>query len=120
MDAIAMWNQMGWFAKISLLIGALPLVASGLYVLRPTERRLALMRPISLAGLFAATGGTVAGFVNALHSLAIESEFTPALVPRLAAGAAESLVAVFFGFACLTVAWLLVAVGMQRGAGETT
>jgi hypothetical protein len=109
-----MWSQMGWFAKISLLIGVLPLVAGGMNVIRPTERRLALMRPISLAGLFAALAGAVVGFINALTALARASEFTPALVPRLAAGASESLVTVFFGFACLTVAWLLVAVGMQR------
>jgi hypothetical protein len=33
-------------------------------------------------------------------------------------GAAEALVSTFVGFACLTVAWLLVAVGMGRqGAG---
>jgi hypothetical protein len=38
-----MWNQMGWFAKISLLIGVLPLLASGLFVIRPTERRLAFI-----------------------------------------------------------------------------
>jgi hypothetical protein len=114
MDGMAMWNQMGWFAKISLLVGVLPLVAGGLYVIRPTERRLALMRPISLAGLFAAMAGTAAGFVNTLRALAVADEFTPALVPPLAAGASESLVTVFFGFACLTVAWLLVAVGMQR------
>jgi hypothetical protein len=109
-----MWNQMGWFAKISLLIGVLPLLAGGLYVIRPTERRLALVRPISLAGLFAALAGTVVGFVNTLHAVATVPEVTPALVPDLAAGASESLVTVFFGFACLTVAWLLVAVGMQR------
>ena len=30
----------------------------------------------------------------------------------MAIGAAESLVPVFVGFACLTVAWLLVAVGL--------
>jgi hypothetical protein len=33
-------------------------------------------------------------------------------------GASESLVAVFVGFACLSVAWLLVAVGMSRGREE--
>ena len=109
---------MGWFAKLSLLIGALPLAAAGLYALRPTERRLALMRPISLAGLFAALGGAVLGFVAALRALAMADQITPAMVPAIAAGASESLVTVFFGFACLTVAWLLVAVGMQRHARE--
>jgi hypothetical protein len=115
-----LWNQMGWFAKLSLLIGALPLVAAGLYVIQPTERRLALMRPISLAGLFAAIGGTVVGLLNVLRAAAMSDAFTPDVFRQMAGGASEALVAVFFGFACLTVAWLLVAVGMQRGAGETT
>jgi hypothetical protein len=35
-------------------------------------------------------------------------------IRQAAVGAAESLVPVFPGFACLTVAWLLVAAGMGR------
>ena len=35
---------------------------------------------------------------------------------RIAIGAGEALVPVFFGFACLTVAWILVALGMRRTA----
>jgi hypothetical protein len=36
----------------------------------------------------------------------------------MATGAAESLVTMFVGFASLTVAWLLVAVGMGRNGGR--
>ena len=34
----------------------------------------------------------------------------------VAVGVAESLVSMFVGFACLTAAWLLVAVGMGRSS----
>ena len=40
----------------------------------------------------------------------------PPLSPAVAAGFAESLVTVFFGFGCLTIAWLCVAFGMWRKA----
>ena len=36
----------------------------------------------------------------------------------MAIGAAESLVPVLLGFACLTVAWLVVAIGMGRRSGR--
>jgi hypothetical protein len=37
------------------------------YVVRPTEHNLALMRPLSLAGLFAAIAGTIMGFISMLQ-----------------------------------------------------
>lgn len=80
---------------------------------RPRERGPRAAQP--LAQRVCRHAGTVSGFITGLAANARESEFTPALLPRFAAGASEALVAVFFGLACLTVAWLLVAVGMQRG-----
>jgi hypothetical protein len=38
----------------------------------------------------------------------------PGLTSRAAVGIAESLVMLFFGFGCLTVAWLCVAIGLWR------
>lgn len=73
---------------------------------------LALMRPLSLAGLFAALSGGVLGVINVLR-FGGTRELT-AETYRVIIGTAESLVATFVGFACLTVAWLLVAAGMGR------
>jgi hypothetical protein len=104
------------FARLTLVVGILPLIMAAVYVSRPTERHLALMRPLSLAGLFAAIAGGVLGGINVLK-LAWTRELTAENYRVMAVGAAESLVPVLVGFAALTVAWLLVAVGMGRRGG---
>jgi hypothetical protein len=105
------------FALLTLIVGMVPLIMAVVYVSRPTERHLALMRPLSLAALFAATAGGVLGGINVL-SFAWTRELSAENYRVMAVGTAESLVPVLVGFASLSVAWLLVAVGMgRRGAG---
>jgi len=106
-------RQASLMALLSLALTFVPLVMAVLYVARPSERRLALMRPLSLAGLFAALTGCALGFINTLRYIGLRRE-GPVDFSIAAIGAAESLVTVFVGFACLTVAWLLVAAGMGR------
>lgn len=101
------------FALLTLAVGIVPLIMALVYVSRPTERHLALMRPLSLAALFAAIAGSVVGGMNVL-TLAWTRDLTAENYRVMAVGAAESLVPVAVGFASLTVAWLLVAVGMGR------
>lgn len=108
-----MLRQATLFSLLTLILGLVPLVMAAVYVIRPTERHLALMRPLSLAGLFAAIAGGVLGFINVLR-LVWTRELTAETYRVMAIGAAESLVPMFVGFASLTVAWLLVAVGMGR------
>lgn len=108
-----MLRQAGVFALLTLILGFMPLAMAMVYVVRPTERHLALMRPLSLAGLFAAIAGGVLGFINVLR-IVWTRELAPETYRVMAIGAAESLVPVLVGFASLTVAWLLVAVGMGR------
>ena len=108
-----MLRQASVFALLTLIIDFVPLVMAVVYVIRPTERHLALMRPLSLAGLFAAITGGVLGFINVLQFVWTR-EPTAETYRVMAIGASESLVPIFVGFACLTVAWLLVAVGMGR------
>jgi len=101
------------FALLTLVIDFVPLVMAAVFVIRPTERHLALMRPLSLAGLFAALSGGVLGFINVLRYVWAH-ELNAETYRVMTVGAAESMVTVFVGFACLTVAWLLVAIGMGR------
>ena len=110
---MGMLQQASLFAKLTLILGFVPLVMAAVYVIRPTERHLALMRPLSLAGLFAAMAGGVLGFINVLR-VVWTRELTAETYRVMAIGAAESLVPMFVGFASLTVTWLLVAVGMGR------
>ena len=110
---MSMLRQATLFALLTLVLGFVPLVMAVVYLIRPTERNLMLMRPLSLAGLFAAIAGGVLGFINVLRFISTR-ELTAETYHVTAIGAAESLVPMFVGFASLTVAWLLVAVGMGR------
>lgn len=109
-----LWQNAGFFAKLTLAIAFVPLVMAAVYFVRPTERRLALMRPFSLAGIFAALSGGVLGLLNVLRSIGMAPEPFTDSYRRMAVGAAEALVPVFVGFSCLTAAWLLVSAGMSR------
>lgn len=118
MDPIELLRQVNVFALLSLVIGAIPLVVGAAYAVRPGEAKLALMRPFSLAALFAAAAGTISGLTNAFRVLAASADLAEAGWPRVYGGLSEALVPAVFGLTCLSVAWLLVAAGMWRGGRE--
>ena len=110
---ISVLSQASIVALASMFMGVVPLAMGVVYVIWPSEQRLALMRPLSLATIFAALSGSTLGLLNVLRSMGMSQ--TQAFSTRAAAiGFAESLVPIFFGFGCLTVAWLCVAVGLWR------
>jgi hypothetical protein len=110
---VELFHMMGGLAKLSMLAGLGPLVVAIAYAARPTERRLAFMRPLSLVAIFAALCVLLAGIAMTLRGL---GSTTPELLHmgRAYHGLAESLVPPFVNFAVLAVAWLVVAVGMLR------
>jgi len=61
------WNDMGWPARIPLLLCLAPVVAGILYAARPTARRLAVTKALSLATLAAGIGGSVFGVITLLQ-----------------------------------------------------
>jgi hypothetical protein len=101
-------------ARLSMLVSIFPLGAGVAYVLRPNEQRLALMRPVSLAGLFGAFTGTITGAINVLRG--IWTSDGPVNWNIVAVGSAEALVPLLLVFGCSTVAWLCVAAGFRRQA----
>ena len=110
MELVRMLSNASIVALLSLLVALFPLAAGAAYAIRPTEQRLALMRPVSLAGIFAGLAGTMVGFVNVLHLVGTGEP--PMRV--VAIGVAESLVPLMVAFGCLTAAWLCVASGLRR------
>jgi hypothetical protein len=102
----------GIAAKVSMFMGVLPLALAVVYAVWPSEQRLALMRPLSLATIFAAISGSVLGVLNVF--LYMGRSEPPTFSHVAAIGFSEALVPVFFGFGCLTAAWLCVAVGLWR------
>jgi hypothetical protein len=99
-------------ALVSMFMGVVPLAMGIVYAIWPNEQRLALMRPLSLATIFAALSGSTLGLLNVLRGMGMSETADFSRVSAI--GLAESLVPIFFGFGCLTAAWLCVAVGLWR------
>ena len=112
-NLIDLFREISLFAKLTM---AVAIVAFGLavaYVFRPTEQKLVLMRPVSLAAIFATVSGLLGGWIALLSSLpATPDGHLP--VADLYRGIAESLIVGFVSFGLLAAAWMLVAVGGLR------
>jgi hypothetical protein len=109
---IESWANAGLLARLSLIVVVVPLIMGITYAIRPSEARLALMRPFSLAGIFGGLCGFSAGVINTLIGAAQSPDGLAArMVP---VGLAEAIVPLVVGFGCLTVAWLCVALGLRR------
>ena len=102
----------GLMALGSMFVGILPLAMGIVYAIWPSEQRLLLMRPLSLAGVFASVSGLAAGLINELMFVSGLDEI--AFTRVVAIGTAESLVPLFVGFGSLSAAWLCVTVGLMR------
>ena len=105
-DLMELFQGISPFAKLSTAVPLAALLLAVLHVARPTEQRLALMRPLSLASIFATISGLLGGWIAVLSGVAATSPSAP----RLYRGLAESLVLGFVSFGLLAAAWLLVAV----------
>jgi hypothetical protein len=100
-------------------IGALATAVG--FAIRPTERGLAVLRPLSAATTFAALTTSLLGVTNALVGTARRLEGADAAATAIAwrtfiAGLAEGIVPLIVAFSLLAVAWLLAAVGLRRQA----
>jgi hypothetical protein len=103
---------MMWFAVIVSGLGAFGVAVA--YARRPTERKLMLMRPLSLASVFSAIGSLTAGMATILKGAAATPDWSGHAFSHLLLGCAEALIPMFVAFSFLAVAWVLVAVGMRR------
>lgn len=105
-------GQASIFALVSMFMGVLPLGMGVVYAIWPSEQRLDLMRPLSLATIFAAVSGTSLGVLNVLRYIGVTEQ--PQYTRVAAIGLSEAMVPLFVGFGCLAAGWLCVAVGFWR------
>ena len=104
----------GVVAQFGMIVSLAPLLVACIYLVRPTERLLSQMRPLSLATIFAALQTLTAGLAAAARNLPESRTASGYDVARIAHGISETLAPVFVAFGFLAAAWLLVAVGMRR------
>jgi hypothetical protein len=100
---------------MGLLICAIPMVVGLLYLLRPGERLLSLMRPLTMAAIFSAACSIALAMTNGLVALSRTSALDASGVGHVAIVVAEGMIPVIGSFACLTAGWVCVAVGMRKG-----
>src|SRR5688572_12532762 len=112
MELLSVFREAGIAALLSMLVVLFPAFAGAAYLLWPSERRLAFMRPISLAGLFAGLAGLLLGFINVLRGIWVTEGVVDWKI--VAVGTAEAMVPLTLAFGSLTFAWLCVAIGMRR------
>ena len=114
-------NMPGPFFFFAMIIGGVTLVTAVLFAYRPSERRLAILRPLSAATIFSAFAAFLLGIANGLSvyiRLLDQAADGPAGdASRLLLGALrESPAPLVIAFALVSVVWLLVAVGLRRQA----
>lgn len=92
---------------------ALATLATAVYfAFRPSERTLGIIRPLCAATTYSALAAFFAGITNGLVAVARVGVIppSPAVLPMFA----ESPIPLVAGFAVVSIAWLLVAVGLRR------
>jgi hypothetical protein len=106
------FRQLGLAAFAGLFVTVAPLALGIAFAIRPNERWLSLMRPLTLAGIFAAVANTCGALANTFIALSRVAPSAPE-APRMVMLAEVSVVA-FISFVFLSTAWLCVAIGMRR------
>lgn len=99
--------------SVILLLSVATLAQAIAFAVRPGERKLGILRPLSLATTFSVLSATCAG-VGASFKFAAEVPAGESVVPVLVAGLAETMVPGVFAFAVLAISWALASVGFKR------
>jgi hypothetical protein len=100
---------------LGLLICMVPAVVGACFAFRPSERLLALMRPLTLGAVFAALCGFALAIANGFAAMSMMNSLDLTGVRVVGAVFMEGLAPVVASFAGLAVAWLFVALGMRKG-----
>jgi hypothetical protein len=107
-----------WFI---LLFGGVTLLTAILFARRPDEARLAVLRALTITTLlssFLAFTAGVAQSLGALMRIPVERRNDwPLFVCK---GISESCANLIFGFTLLTLAWLIISIGLRRLAAPAT
>jgi hypothetical protein len=106
----------GWPMWVVLIYGLVTLVASGLFAARPDESKIAFIRAMTTATVFA----TIGGVASCLGAVMANVPNTPELAndPKIhlivMIGIGESLAPAILGFVLLSLVWVVTAAGIRR------
>jgi len=106
----------GFGMWVILALGAVALGIAGSFAWRPTERKLGLIRPMSVSIVFATLLGVFAALGAVFKHVTTLDKFSksPDLHLIVMTGLGESMAPAILGFAMLTVVWLISTMGLRR------
>ena len=101
---------------IVLLFGLITLVVAGLFIWRPDQRRLGVLRGLSAATIFAILSGICSCLAAVMHNVTSNPKFanSPDIHLFVMIGLGESLAPAILGFTILALAWLMMGLGQRR------
>jgi len=108
------FKQLGLSAFVGLFVTAVPMLLGIAFAIRPNERWLSLMRPLTIAGIFAAVANMFGALANTFLALGRVAPADP--VGQRMVMLAEASILPFISFVFLSTAWLCVTIGMRRQA----
>ena len=108
-----LFGHVTYASMLGLLLCMVPLVAGVWYAFRPSERLLALMRPLTVGAVFSAICSFILALANGCVDISM-SNLDPQAIRLVAAGFTERLAPVMASFASLAAAWFFVTIGMRR------
>lgn len=101
----------GFNMYVLAVLGIVQLIVAGKFARNASPQRLSLVRALTWAIAFSSVVGMVSGFAVTLKGVGS----MPVLDPQiLCLGFAESLTNPILGFGIISIAWILVAVGVRR------
>jgi hypothetical protein len=109
------FGHASYASMFGFVICMVPLVVAAWFALRPSERLLSVMRPLTLGAVFSALCSFVLAIANGCIAVSMMNALDLPGVRLVGTVLSEGLAPVVASFACLTVAWFLVAIGMRKG-----
>jgi hypothetical protein len=99
-----------------LVLGLVTLGIASSFAWTPTERKLGLIRPLSVSMVFLSLSSTLIGFVYSVRYVDRIPDFAnnPTTPYRVLMGLGESISALILAFGILSIVWVLAAFGLRR------
>ena len=107
----------GWGMWVVLVLSVAALVNAVLFSLKPSEKRIVLIRSLSTATCFASVTAMAMDLSTVFYYVSGLKDWDGS--PRIPMeGYGESLTPITFGAGMLTLVWMVVAVGVRRSQRE--
>lgn len=106
----------GFPVWITLTLAIVTLVVAVRFAIAADARKLASLRALTWAQVFAVMSGVAANVLTVLWTVGRSEELLLAPLPALLIGLGEALTPAVLGLSALTATWVLVAFGLRRMA----